>query len=312
MKQRKLKKEVKLAIFITSILLMIMMSITIFTSIYNEEYDKSNEILAENSVNDYENSTNQNNINTNKDTKDKEIVSIPKNVTDLETTKYLKEFQKRAEKDSRYNEIIRKYEEYPKDILKLLYTNEETLNFVLSKSEMKLPSWFVKIDKDCGNGVIPNLQQWDSNWGWYKYGENVIAINGCGPTALSMVISGLTGNKSITPIKIAKYSDKHGFHEVAGTNWNLMVEGARKYGINGWKIDNSKEEFEKAFKNGNPIICSMGPGYFTKEGHFIVIAGIKDGKLVINDPNSIKRSNKLWNYDDIKSQIKAAWAYSDK
>lgn len=310
MKQRKLKKEVKIAIFITFILLIIMMSITVFTSIYNEDYDKNNEILAENNINEDKNSTNKNDINENKDIK--EIASIPKDVNDLEITKYLEEFQKRAKEDSRYNEIIRKYKEYPKDILKLLYTNEETLNFVLSKSEMKVPSWFVKIDKDCGDGVIPNLQQWDLKWGWYEYGENVIAINGCGPTALSMVVSGLTGNKSITPIKIAKYSDKHGFHEAAGTNWNLMIEGAKKYGINGWKIDNSKEEFEKALKNGNPIICSMGPGYFTKEGHFIVIAGIKDGKLVINDPNSIKRSEKLWDYDDIKSQIKAAWAYSNK
>ena len=54
----------------------------------------------------------------------------------------------------------------------------------------------------------------------------------------------------------------------------------------------------------------MGPGYFTSEGHFIVIAGMKDGKLIIHDPNNISRSEKLWNYNDIKSQIKAAWAYS--
>ena len=138
----------------------------------------------------------------------------------------------------------------------------------------------------------------------------MLAINGCGPTALSMVVSGLTGDKDITPIKIAKYSDKHGFHEAAGTNWNLMVEGAKKYGVKGWAIDNTKSSFESALKNGNPIICSVGPGYFTREGHFIVIAGMKDGQLVIHDPNNISRSEKLWNYNDIKLQIKAAWAYS--
>ncbi len=60
-----------------------------------------------------------------------------------------------------------------------------------------------------------------------------------------------------------------------------MVEGAKKYGVKGLAIDNTKSSFESAWKNGNPIICSVGPGNFTSEGHFIVIAGMKDGKLVI-------------------------------
>ncbi len=44
-----------------------------------------------------------------------------------------------------------------------------------------------------------------------------------------MVVSGLTGDKDITPIKIATSSDKQGFHEAAGTTWNLMVEGIWAY-----------------------------------------------------------------------------------
>ena len=227
-----------------------------------------------------------------------------------DTTKYVEEFQKRAKDDERYNNVIQNIESYPEDVIKLLYSNGETLDFVLSKDNFKKPAFLINIDEDCGDGKIPRLQQWDPKWGWREYGNNVIAINGCGPTALSMVVSGLTGDKDITPIKIAKYSDKHGFHEAVGTNWNLMVEGARKYGVKGWAIDNTKSSFESALKNGNPVICSMGPGDFTSEGHFIVIAGIKDGKLVIHDPNNIARSEKLWNYNDIKSQIKAAWAYS--
>lgn len=225
-------------------------------------------------------------------------------------TKYTEEFQKRAKEDNRYNEVIQNIESYPEDVIKLLYSNEETLGFVLSRDNFKKPSFLINIGEECGDGKIPRLQQWDPKWGWYEYGDNVLAINGCGPTALSMVIFGLTGDKDITPIKIAKYSDKHGFHEAAGTNWNLMVEGAKKYGVKGWAIDNTKSSFESALKNGNPIICSVGPGYFTREGHFIVIAGMKDGQLVIHDPNNIARSEKLWNYNDIKSQIKAAWAYS--
>lgn len=245
-----------------------------------------------------------------KKAEEEKIEPIPSDISDPEVLSYLEEFQKRAKDDKRYNEVIKNSKEYQKDVLELLYKNDETLDFVLSKSNFRMPGIFVKIDKECGNGVIPILQQWDPKWGWYKYGENILALNGCGPTSLAMVITGLTGNDGINPMEIAKYSDENGYHEKAGTNWDLMTDIVEKYGVKGLRISVAKESFENALNSGNPIICSVGPGYFTKEGHFIVISGIKDGKLIIHDPNSIKNSKKLWEFNDIKNQIKAAWAYS--
>lgn len=35
--------------------------------------------------------------------------------------------------------------------------------------------------------------------------------------------------------------------------------------------------------------------------------GSEDGKIKVNDPNSKANSEKLWNYDDIYSQIKNLW-----
>lgn len=245
-----------------------------------------------------------------KKAEEEKIEPIPSDISDPEVLSYLEEFQKRAKDDKRYNEVIKNSKEYQKDVLELLYKNDETLDFVLSKSNFRMPGIFVKIDKECGNGVIPILQQWAPKWGWYKYGENILALNGCGPTSLAMVITGLTGNDGINPMEIAKYSDENGYHEKAGTNWDLMTDIVEKYGVKGRRISVAKESFENALNSGNPIICSVGPGYFTKEGHFIVISGIKDGKLIIHDPNSIKNSKKLWEFNDIKNQIKAAWAYS--
>ena len=238
------------------------------------------------------------------------VEDIPKDISDAEVIKYLKEFQKRAKSDKRYNEVIKNSKEYQPDVLKLLYNNKETLDFVLSKSSLKMPSIFEKIDEKCGNGVIPMLQQWDPKWGWYNYGENIVALNGCGPTSLAMVITGLTGNDGINPMEISKYNDENGYHEKAGTNWDLMTDVTEQYGVKGHRIDIKKEIFENELNNGKPIICSVSKGYFTDEGHFIVIAGLKDGKLVIHDPNSISKSKKLWKFDDIKNQIKAAWSYS--
>ena len=238
------------------------------------------------------------------------IEPIPKGISNSEVLKYLKEFQKRAKNDKRYNKVIKNSKEYQSDVLKLLYNNTETLEFVLSKSDFRMLGIFVKIDKECGNGVIPMLQQWDPKWGWYNYGDSIIALNGCGPTSLAMVLSGLTGNDGINPMEISKYSDENGYHEKAGTNWDLMTDVTEQYGVKGHRIDIKKETFENELNNGKPIICSVSKGYFTDEGHFIVIAGLKDGKLVIHDPNSISKSKKLWKFDDIKNQIKAAWSYS--
>lgn len=85
------------------------------------------------------------------------IEPIPENISDFETVQYLEEFQNRVKDDERYNEVIKNAEKYSKDILKLLYSNKETLDFVVSKSDFKMPGILVNIDEECGNGVIPML-----------------------------------------------------------------------------------------------------------------------------------------------------------
>ena len=40
----------------------------------------------------------------------------------------------------------------------------------------------------------------------------------------------------------------------------------------------------------------MGPGEFTSNGHFIVLTGLQNGRLKINDPNSRKNSEKTWDW----------------
>ena len=58
---------------------------------------------------------------------------------------------------------------------------------------------------------------------------------------------------------------------------------------------------------GKPIICAMGPGDFTSSGHYIVLVGVEDGLLRVNDPNSRENSGKLWKFEDIESQFRNLW-----
>lgn len=89
---------------------------------------------------------------------------------------------------------------------------------------------------------------------------------------------------------------------------NYCYEGAQKLGIDSTELPLDKQRVINNLEVGNPVVCIMGPGDFTKKGHFIVMTGIENGKIKINDPNSIENSNKLWNFDDISSQINNLWA----
>ena len=81
-------------------------------------------------------------------------------------------------------------------------------------------------------GEIPLLLQWDERWGYSVYGDNMIAVNGCGPTAVAMVVSGLLCDPSVTPYKVAKFAEEQGYYAgESGTSWTLMSEGVQSFGI---------------------------------------------------------------------------------
>lgn len=222
----------------------------------------------------------------------------------------LKKLQDLSKEDERITKIINNYDDYPTELLKMLTRDLEMVDFVLD-----YPAKFGNVySDDIGSieeGDIPLLIQWDSRWGYAKYGDSSIAISGCGPTALAMVIVGLTGDTSVTPYKVAKFAENNGYFSMkTGTSWELMTNGAKKLGIKSEEIPLVKDIIYNTLEKGYPIICSMRPGDFTTTGHFIVLTGIYDGKIKVNDSNSKKRSSALWSYEELQPQIKNLWKFS--
>lgn len=210
--------------------------------------------------------------------------------------------------EDKYSEIMDNEQQYPEKLIDLLERNIETLDFVYNYPEKKDVEPANSVGK-VSKGTIPKLLQWDERWGYADYGDNIIAINGCGPTALSMVVVGLTGDDSITPYRIAKYAEENGYYvEETGTAWSLMYEGCENFGIRGNELPLDESIIFSELESGNPIICSMGPGDFTDVGHFIVLTGVEDGKIKVNDPNSRIRS-KLWEYENLEGQIRNLWSF---
>ena len=151
----------------------------------------------------------------------------------------------------------------------------------------------------------------DTRWGYGIYGDNFLAINGCGPTSLAMVVSGLTGDNTITPYKIAQYAASNGLYvPESGSSWELMRIGAKQYGITSQELVLDESVMANQLASGHPIICSMRPGDFTTTGHFIVLNGYENGQFHVLDPNSNANSEKLWSYERLSPQINNLWAFS--
>ena len=155
-----------------------------------------------------------------------------------------------------------------------------------------------------GFANIPYFNQTDKRWGANSYGKSTILEGGCGPTSLAMVVAGLTEHK-VTPLDIANWSVTNGHRaEGAGSYWSLMTEGGKYYGLNVEPVSRKDPNtIKKALSEGKPIIVSMGKGHFTSGGHFIVLRGLtSDGKILVYDPVSIKRSNQAWDFSIIMNE----------
>lgn len=200
---------------------------------------------------------------------------------------------------------------YPQSIIRLLDKNNETLEFVKGYEKNKDKKPAATTGDAPKAGEIPLLMQWDERWGYASYGTSTIASSGCGPTCMSMVIVGLTGNTTATPYILSKYSENNGYlDEYNNTYWAFMNETAANWGISCVEISPDETIAAEALQAGHPIICSVEPGDFTDIGHFIVLTGYEDGKVTVNDPFSKANSKKTWVYADIAEQIREMWIYS--
>ena len=199
--------------------------------------------------------------------------------------------------------------EWPDKLIDLLEKNPETAEYVLYYPLRKDKSFPINLQAYINCDRVPLLLQWDERWGYTKYGNEMMGISGCGPTCLSMVCLYLLDDPMYSPRYIADFAVKNGYCVPGnGSSWTLISKGGVTLGLDVTELPLDKNRIIRNLEVGNPIICIMGPGDFTTTGHFIVMTGYADGKIIINDPNSPNRSKTLWDYEDIKDQIRNLWA----
>ncbi len=201
---------------------------------------------------------------------------------------------------------------YPPRLIQLAEDNPETLEFLLAYPEYAEDDSAIDISADVCEGKIPLFLQWDKRWGYKSYGEEFLAVTGCGPTCLAMVYCGLKNATDQNPYSIACMAEAQGYYvKGSGSAWSMMTELASKLGLEATEAIYDAYHIRRELEAGHPIICIMGPGDFTDSGHYIVLTGVnEDGRITINDPNSIIKSEQTWDLEAIMPQMKNLWKYN--
>ena len=146
-----------------------------------------------------------------------------------------------------------------------------------------------------GQTEVVYFNQLDEKYAGQPYGTDDIGGYGCGPTAMAIVVSSLT-DETVDPIEMAKWSYEHGYWAsgngsyhglipAAAKAWELSVEGCGK--DDGQKISD-------ALSDGKLVVALMDKGHFTQSGHFIVLRGVQNEKILVADPASYANSEQAW------------------
>ncbi len=198
--------------------------------------------------------------------------------------------------------------DYPEELRELLQRNPETEDFVLHYPLEKDDPVETDLSAWAGCEGVPLFLQWDRQWGRMRYGGQPAALTGCGPMCLSMAAYYLTEDTAYSPDRMLQFAKDGGYYSPgSGSSWSLISEGAVKLGFDVTELPLVKGRILDNLEAGNPIICAMGTGDFTSSGHFIVLTGVEEGLLRVNDPNSVKNSSKLWKFEDIEGQFRNLW-----
>lgn len=149
------------------------------------------------------------------------------------------------------------------------------------------------------------FNQGDGAWNQNGY---CIAKAGCGPTSMAVVITSLTG-KWVTPLDTAIWGYQHGFYSREGSAHEMIPAMATAYGLRCQGVGTDYQAIKKALKAGKPVVCLMGPGYFTRGGHFMVLVAIDNNDCVtVADVGSRTRSAYKYRLADVIAQSKGASA----
>lgn len=129
----------------------------------------------------------------------------------------------------------------------------------------------------------------DPQWANLPYGESTIGRAGCGPSAMAMIITALTG-QTVTPADTAAYGAANGTlyeNGVGGSYHNVHDIIGSHWGLSSTSLGKDVARINQGLRDGGLVIMAgEGAAPFTQNGHFIAIRAVTaEGKWLIGDSN---------------------------
>ena len=152
--------------------------------------------------------------------------------------------------------------------------------------------------------------QADEQWADQPYGTDTIGPYGCGPTAMAMAVASMTDTET-DPAVMAAWAAEHGYWARRSGSYHSIVLGtARSFGITAASFPSrDADDLLDALSQGKILIALMGPGHFTRGGHFIMLRGVTmSGLVLVADPNSLERSLTAWEPQLILDELSSSRA----
>lgn len=159
-----------------------------------------------------------------------------------------------------------------------------------------------------GSREIVYYDQADAAWCDQPYGEDTIGRYGCGPTALAMAVSSLTG-RTVDPAQMSLWASRSGYWARHSGSYLSIVDGAAAgFGLTAESCPScDAERLRLALSSGKLGVALMAGGHFTQGGHFILLRGTTlDGGILVADPNSRERSLTVWDAQLILDELSAS------
>ena len=89
----------------------------------------------------------------------------------------------------------------------------------------------------------------------------------------------------------------HALIPAAAEAWGLPVSGCTA---------SEPQRITDALSSGKLVVAIMSAGHFTSSGHFIVLRGVQDEKILVADPASRTRSEQSWDLSIILNEASKA------
>lgn len=154
-----------------------------------------------------------------------------------------------------------------------------------------------------GSTEVVYFNQMDERYASKPYGTDYIGGSGCGPTSMAIVVSSLSG-EIVDPERMAQWAYENGYWCKGSGSYHALIPGAAAHwglAVSGCSASEPQRILD-ALTEGKLVVAIMSKGHFTNGGHFIVLRGVKDGKILVADPGSYKRSGQLWDLSIILNE----------